>query len=211
MTAELVRRSAVSLLKKRGLAGFASSVRLDDALALLEEEEGIRLTHGSVYGRIWNDQRHFQLDVVATTIADYRAPEIAEAIRTAVDRDTEGDIGLQRTAAAAFLAASETARVSRQWNLWLGARRAVVSTPENDDDEQLADALEVAREQVISSVADALDDVLASPFQLDVSEAQRLERAGTFVTLLIGVSLDHGSTVESVAKLLPGLLADPDD
>lgn len=199
----------MSLLKKRGLSGFAGSVRLDDALALLEEEEGIRLTHGSVYGRIWTDQRHFQLDVVATAIADYHAPEIAEAIRTSIDAEADGDMGLQRMAAAAFLAASEAARISRPWNLWLGARRAVVSTPENDDDEMLADALEVARRQVIDAVAGALDEVLAERFDLDVSDEQRLERAGTFVTLLIGVSLDHGSTVESVAKLLPGLLASP--
>ncbi|MEL7158884.1 MAG: hypothetical protein AAFN30_20135, partial [Actinomycetota bacterium] len=80
-TAELIRSSAVRLLRERGLQGFANSVRLDDALARLEQTEGIRLTHGSVYGRIWTDQRDFQLDVVATTIADYHGAEIADAIR----------------------------------------------------------------------------------------------------------------------------------
>ncbi|MDH3680240.1 MAG: hypothetical protein OEV40_09870 [Acidimicrobiia bacterium] len=44
----------------------ANSVRLDDAVGVLGAEQGVRLTHGSIYGRIWVDQGDFQFDVGAT-------------------------------------------------------------------------------------------------------------------------------------------------
>lgn len=202
-TAELIRRSAVHLLQERGLQGFANSVRLDDALALLEAEQGIRLTHGSIYGRIWIDQRDFQLDVVATTIADYNGAEIAEAI-------SAGEMGAgdspDQVMAAAFARAAAAARCSRRWNLWLGARTAVVSTPEQDDDERLAAALAAARAQVIETIAVALDD-LSGPATGDKGpSAIDDKRSTTFLTLLIGASLDD-DPVEAdrlLGRLTPG-------
>lgn len=236
-TAELIRRSAVRLLRERGLQGFSNSVRLDDALALLEQTEGIRLTHGSVYGRIWVDQRDFQLDVVATAIGDYDGAEIAAAMVTPRPDDLPSADGSSPNdghpggapadaVAAAMARAVAAARSSRQWNLWLGARTAVVSTPERDDDERLGSALAGARRQVVASVAAALD-VLdpyrsagphgdpgphsdpdpggAGPHETASgdSAAPGLARASTFVTLLIGASLDDADVVD--ARLLSGL------
>jgi hypothetical protein len=109
-TARLVREAAVRLLARDGLRGFSNSVRLDDALAMLQDETGIRLTHGSVYGRIWDDQRDFQLDVVATAIARYDGSEIASAIVEGAGR--HGGTAFE----AAFSAAVE-----------LGLRRSLTS------------------------------------------------------------------------------------
>ncbi|MEM8924662.1 MAG: hypothetical protein AAGD35_14260 [Actinomycetota bacterium] len=174
-TAELVRETAVRLLQANGLQGFANSVRLDEALALLEAEQGIRLTHGSVYGRIWQDQRDFQLDVVSTALSRYDGAEIAAAMDPAASSE-------RFSIEEAFTRAVEAARASRPWNLWLGAHTAVVSTPERDDDERLGAALADARRQVEASVAERLAARSDAPHDLPGF-------TGGFVTLLVGVSL----------------------
>ncbi len=162
-TAALVRAEAVDLLEERGLQGFANSVRLDDALHRLEDRQGVRLSHGSIYGRIWVDQRDFQLDVVATTLARYDGGDVAEAVAAALD-PTTGPTGrdpIDQLVRALWVGA-DTARVSRRWNLWLGALSATVSTPEQDDDERLGDALVAVRSQVESTLADTVRPWLAS-------------------------------------------------
>ena len=189
-TAALVREAAVRLLRRDGLQGFANSVRLDDALRLLHEEQGIRLTHGSLYGRIWVDQRDFQLDVVATALGRYDGSEIAEAITAAVQANPA------ITPARALGAAAAAARVSRPWNLWLGAHTAVVTTPDPDDDDRLEAALGQAREAVRANVAEALVPIVGS-------HASAL--ASGFLTLLIGVSFS--SSESDAAWLQPALAA----
>ena len=183
-TADLVREAAVRLLKRDGLRGFSNSVRLDDALALLLDENGVRLTHGSVYGRIWDDQRDFQLDVVATTVARYDGADVAEAMTRAAEATT--GTAAEKRLAAAFSAAVEAARLSRMWNLWLGAHAAVVSTPGTDDDERLAAALASARTQVAGAIASALSPLIERD---QVSTQDLQSQAQSFLTLLVGASI----------------------
>ena len=184
-TADLVREAAVRLLKRDGLRGFSNSVRLDDALALLLDETGVRLTHGSVYGRIWDDQRDFQLDVVATTVARYDGADVAEAMTKAAAAATTGT-EVEKQLAVAFSAAVEAARRSRMWNLWLGAHAAVVSTPGTDDDERLAAALASARTQVAGAIASALSPLIERD---QVSSQDLQSQAQSFLTLLVGTSI----------------------
>ncbi len=163
-TARLVREAAILLLERDGLRGFANSVRLDDALALLLSEEHIRLTHGSIYGRIWVDQRDFQLDVVATAVSRYRGDDVAEAITAgAVAAAGDGSPSSHLPPSSIeqlFGHAVGAARSSRRWNLWIGASAAVVSTPGTEDDERLAGALTQARTGVTSSILAALASAL---------------------------------------------------
>jgi hypothetical protein len=178
-TARLVREAAVRLLARDGLRGFSNSVRLDDALAMLQDETGIRLTHGSVYGRIWDDQRDFQLDVVATAIARYDGSEIASAIVEGAGR--HGGTAFE----AAFSAAVEVATRSRMWNLWVAAHAAAVSTPGREDDERLAEALATAQSNLVGALAAALEAVRrAGEPPTDTGSAAR-----TLLTLLVGASV----------------------
>lgn len=218
-TAALIREAAVGLLQRDGLRGFSNSVRLDDALTVLLEREGVRLTHGSIYGRIWVDQRDFQLDVVSTTVARYDGADIAAAIVAAAERtrpagtvtattsvenaeidEKPADAGRAATSgdetsgdggvgAALFAAAVEAARASRMWNLWLGAHSAVVSTPGPEDDERLAGALTQAQAQVTSSLARALAQVTGRPQATD-----RGGPAQRFLTQLVGASITNDSS-----------------
>ncbi|MCP3990458.1 MAG: hypothetical protein GY724_15380 [Actinomycetia bacterium] len=178
-TSRLVREAAVILLERDGLRGFANSVRLDDALTLLLAEDNIRLTHGSIYGRIWADQRDFQLDVVATAVSRYRGDDIAEAITATADSSPGGlpsdSIG------SLFASAVAAAMRSRRWNLWIGASAAVVSTPGPEDDERLAGALTQARTEVTSSIVAALAAAL------DLAPATI--PAELFVNLVIGAAI----------------------
>jgi len=215
-TARLVREAAVRLLERDGLQGFANSVRLDDALALLLDDDGIRLTHGSIYGRIWADQRDFQLDVVATAVARYDGSDIGDAMTAVlsnpspVDPAPDGSTGegVAPTALAlAFSSAADTATRSRMWNLWLGASAAVVSTPGTEDDERLAAALGSARAAVTDSVASALSGLVLAPDpQLGGRGAvDPAVLARFFVTLLIGasVTLDVAETSRVLVAAFP--------
>lgn len=193
-TAGLIREAAVGLLERDGLRGFSNSVRLDDVLSLLLENEGIRLTHGSIYGRIWVDQRDFQLDVVATTVGRYDGSDIAAALVAAAGtaESTEADVGAgdpDRLLGVVFAAAVEAARASRMWNLWLGANAAVVSTPGREDDERLGGALASAQEQVVSSLAGALEAISGRPHGTEPGGA-----AQTLLTQLVGVSVTRDAS-----------------
>jgi hypothetical protein len=168
-----------------GLRGFSNSVRLDDALALLHDETGIRLTHGSVYGRIWDDQHDFQLDVVATAIARYDGAEIARAIVAGAAARGPGGAG-GPPGAAVFSAAVDAASRSRMWNLWLGAHTAAVSTPGREDDERLHDALATAQANLVEAIAGALAAI--GPTGREPAGDQR-PAARTLLTLLVGASI----------------------
>lgn len=202
-TADLIREAAVRLLQRDGLQGFSNSVRLDDALTLLLDERDIRLTHGSVYGRIWSDQRDFQLDVVATTVARYDGAEIAAAMVAGID-EVRGGSAVD-VVTALFAAAVAAARRSRMWNLWLGAHTAVVSTPGREDDERLAGALAQAEEQVASSIIEALVEVTNGRDKADLSVA-----AQVLLTQLVGASITkEASSATATATLVDVLFPDP--
>jgi hypothetical protein len=169
-----------------GLRGFSNSVRLDDALALLLEETGVRLTHGSVYGRIWADQRDFQLDVVATAIARYDGAEIANAVEAAATATAIGGGRHQGSLAPTVLAAAVgAASTSRPWNLWLGAHAAAASTPGREDDERLAAALATAQANLLETLAAALAAIRPA----DQPGGDLHSAARAMLTLLVGASV----------------------
>jgi hypothetical protein len=186
-TARLIREAAVGLLERDGLRGFSNSVRLDDALNVLLEDQGIRLTHGSIYGRIWVDQRDFQLDVVATTVGRYDGSDVAAAFVAALASGP--DEVVREDVKEMFGAAVEAARRSRMWNLWIGAHAAVVSTPGREDDNRLAGALAQAHDQVVSSLAGALETVTGQSHGTDPGEAAQI-----LLTQLIGVSITRDAS-----------------
>ena len=70
-------------LLAQGLKGTAE-IRLKDVCDQLEERRGVRITPGSVYERIWADQRDFQLEVLATVLAERDLGEIDRALERAV-------------------------------------------------------------------------------------------------------------------------------
>ena len=190
------------LLEREGLRGFSNSVRLDEALEVLLDREGIRLTHGSIYGRIWHDQRDFQLDVVATAVSRYRGDDISAAISAA--SVGAGSVGAGSAPAPdligrVFNIAVVSARESRRWNLWIGACAAVVSTPGTEDDERLGAALAQARVQVMATIGEAL----AATLGLTLSAGY----ADLFVNLVIGASVT--AEMRGAVEVLTAALAWP--
>jgi hypothetical protein len=192
-----VREAAVHLVEREGLRGFANSVRLDEALDVLLDREGIRLTHGSIYGRIWDDQRDFQLDVVATAVSRYRGDDVAADIRATAE--LAGSAPAPGLIGPVFASAVASARRSRRWNLWIGASAAVVSTPDTEDDERLGAALAQARVRVTGTIGEALAEALGP--------APSATYADLFVSLVIGASI----TTEMTApiEVLTAALAGP--
>ena len=81
-TRRLVLDEGARWLLAEGLRGSVD-IRLQDVCDRLEQRTGIRITSGSVYERIWRDQRDFQLDVMAEVLREYRVAEIVEALDVA--------------------------------------------------------------------------------------------------------------------------------
>ena len=116
----------------------------------LERTTGVRVTRGSVHERIWDSQRDFQLEILATvaewdfvsSIDDTRAlieAAVAEADLSTHDARAETMRFLLRIAPMRNLRESETVD---KWSLWHGTVSSVLSHP--TDDESVAIVREAA-------------------------------------------------------------------
>lgn len=60
--------AGIEVLLRDGIAMGASTVRYTDAFDLLADEHGIKVTRGSVHGRLWSSQLAWQLDVLSEEV-----------------------------------------------------------------------------------------------------------------------------------------------
>ena len=65
---ERLLAAGVELLREQGPRGGVEHVTLGAVFERVEARTGQRVTKGSVYERIWDSQRHYQLDVLAETL-----------------------------------------------------------------------------------------------------------------------------------------------
>jgi hypothetical protein len=134
-------------LLAQGLKGTAE-IRLKDVCDQLEERRGVRITPGSVYERIWADQRDFQLEVLATVLAERDLGEIDRALERAVASVDAALAGADRDAVVrrfCKLAADGLVNAvldSAHWQIWVGAWGSTASTPELRDDHRIGEVIE---------------------------------------------------------------------
>jgi hypothetical protein len=152
----------------------------------VEAATGQRITKGSVYERIWDSQRHYQLDVLGATLRTYAGREAdvvasiaAEVVATADlssaagRRQLLGEL-LQR-AGDAYV---EALVASREWHIWIGAWGLVASGAEDDPE--------------FAALADAIADGYASA-------NERFEELYRDLMALVGYRLRPGRTLHQFA------------
>jgi|GEM_PF-236303 len=71
----LVLDTGVEMLREEGLGSGAERITLTRVFCRLEDR-GVRLTHASVLGRIWSDQRAFQSDVITAVARGDSSDEV---------------------------------------------------------------------------------------------------------------------------------------
>jgi hypothetical protein len=146
-TKALLVEEGTRQLLAQGLKG-AAEVRLKDVCDRIEERSGVRITPGSVYERIWVDQRDFQLEVLATVLAERDLGEIDRALEPAiqgVDRAAaaeEPELAKRRFCKVAADGLVNAVLDSSHWQIWVGAWGSIASTPELRDDHRIGEVIE---------------------------------------------------------------------
>jgi hypothetical protein len=146
-TKALLVEEGTRQLLAHGLKG-AAEVRLKDVCDQIEERSGVRITPGSVYERIWVDQRDFQLEVLAKVLAERDLGEIDRALEPAVHslkkavatKDPQG--AKRRFCKLAADGLVNAVLDSSHWQIWVGAWGSIASTPELRDDHRIGEVIE---------------------------------------------------------------------
>ena len=151
------------LLLSQGMAA-TPDIRLKEVCETLEAATGVRITPGSVYERIWRDQRDYQLAVLAEVLGQYDAREITQALKragesedftevvTAADRDS-AKTRYCRYAAGALIEATQG---SRHWQIWVAASGCIASSEELRDDQRVRAAIEAGYERATEAISTAV-------------------------------------------------------
>ena len=77
-----------AILLEQGLSSGAEAVTFKTVFDRVQEESGIRVTNGSVIGRVWENQAEFRADVLVTIALDDHHEQIEfglEAVRAILD------------------------------------------------------------------------------------------------------------------------------
>ncbi len=140
----LVLTAGLEVLERDGVGIGAEDLTYAKVFDYLERTAGVRITRGSVHERIWDSQREFQLEVLATvvewdfisSIDETRA--LIEAATAETDLSThsareDAMRSLLRTAPMQNLQRNESAK---KWALWHGTISSVLS--QSYDDESVA-------------------------------------------------------------------------
>ena len=126
-----------SVLQEEGLAALTFKTVFDR----LNEKRGVRLTNGSVIGRVWRDQADFRADVLVAVALDENDTEVGRTVQAVGGVLEEMDLTtpearqrtmreLCRLGGAANL---QVMREATNWPVWIGAWGLVASPNEPRD------------------------------------------------------------------------------
>lgn len=137
----LVLRAGLEVLERDGIGVGAEDLTYAKVFDHLEQTEGIRVTRGSVHERIWDSQRDFQLEVLAS-IAEWDFVSSIEDTRALIEvavADADLSTHAAREEAMRFLLRvgpmenlQRTDAVDK-WALWHGTVSSVLSHPSDDE------------------------------------------------------------------------------
>ena len=174
---ELLLATGLSVLREEGLA----SLTFSKVFARLEENAGIRLTNGSVIGRVWENQADFRADVLVAVALEQNEGEVDRTVAAVVpavarmdlstpESRTEAMRELCRLGGAANL---QFMRDEGNYALWLGAWGLVLSNEPLEYRKRIEAALVAGH--------DAFNE--------------RIERVYVAMTSLVGYRLRHPLTL----------------
>jgi len=116
------------ILREQGLSSGAEALTFKTVFDRVEEEAAIRVTNGSVIGRVWKNQAEFQADVLVTIALDDHHEQIdvglgaAKSILNDVDLSTpeSRQEALREVCRLVGELNAQVVRKSRDWPLWVG-------------------------------------------------------------------------------------------
>jgi hypothetical protein len=116
------------ILREQGLSSGAEALTFKTVFDRVEEEAAIRVTNGSVIGRVWENQAEFQADVLVTIALDDHHEQIdvglgaAKSILNDVDLSTpeSRQEALREVCRLVGELNAQVVRKSRDWPLWVG-------------------------------------------------------------------------------------------
>ncbi len=145
---QLLVEAGTEIVWEEGLAAGAEHVTFKRVFERLEERRGVRVTHASVIGRIWQNQDEFQKDVL-TKMAELDVLDVDEEFASALS----GLEGLDRSSVEArWRAAMEICRVggeqtfdsilhSETWSRWMAIWALAVVDSGSSRKEPIVDSL----------------------------------------------------------------------
>ena len=221
----LVVEAGVEILERDGLQLRSSSITYARVFAFLEEEFGIRLSRGSVHGRIWASQDDFRTDVLSAA-ARHTSPyehstrmhDAIVAILTDLDRRhvsrRERVLTFSRIAGHALLLGYLESSGFRQFQ----AIKAMARTVDDPDTASILRTLvrenaDGNREERIARFGFAFDGLGLRPRpELELGRDDAVDLFMTLTQILVtGAHLDHHAGFEAMASTVATDLPASDD
>ncbi len=151
------------ILREQGLSSGAESITFKTVFDRVEKEAAIRVTNGSVIGRVWENQAEFQADVLVTVALEDHHEQIdagleeARSILTGADLSTSASRqdALREVCRLVGELHAQTVRQSRDWPLWIGVWALAASGQPLDCHKRIESALLAGFEGFTQRIVDA--------------------------------------------------------
>ncbi len=210
--------AGIDVLLRDGIGMGASTFRYPDAFALLADEHGVKLTRGSVHGRLWSSQTAWQLDVLSEEIRRIQANRrqaVAQAIaqrlaELPIDTVEERTHVFWEVARVGSLAFIEEAMTNPDYRLFPTLIAAWKASPDGlPEHDRLGEILRELQAKATSSLIDDITILIdylqmrANPAHgLDLTEAIRAYCA-TSMALGYGqtIRLGHDPALHEVVQV----------
>lgn len=136
--------AGLAVLYRRGLRATASHVPMTEALCVLEEAHGTKLSMGSIFGkdRLWPSVKEFQIDLFAAAVSDGDGPTddsraLVDALPDLREAPYEDRIaGLEELCRLGGLLNDRLVKWDdqRTWTIWVAIWATAVSDSEAGDE-----------------------------------------------------------------------------
>lgn len=160
---QLVLDAGVEVLERDGLGFGSEDLTYAKVFEHLERTRGVRVTRASVHERIWDSQRDFQLDVLATvaewdfsaSIGQTRGTLSAALAGTDLSTHAARASVLRAVLQATVLDNLEASESIDKWSLWQATVSSILANPIDDE------SFSVVRAAAVRSYTNLLTAYLA--------------------------------------------------
>lgn len=155
------------MLREEGVSIGAGRITFKRVFDELQREQGIRITHASVIGRIWENQEAFQRDVTAAIALDDSSEEATSTLIKMIAIVDEADL---RSLAGRWQAVVDLSRLigesslddllnSTTWPTWVGVWAGASSQSSADVDPVLSEALGASYEALAENYSLVFEEI----------------------------------------------------
>ena len=181
------------IVHDEGILPASSNLTFKNAFERVEKNTGIRLTHASVIGRVWDNMADFQADVLASIAPEGRRPEAGVAINAISTRllshldlstaETR-ERALREVCRVAGAASSTTITDTTNWELWITVVAIANTAPEPEQRQRIKASLVNGYKRLAefwSQNFDVLMQLLGLRLRQDLTMAQFSEAVTAYV------------------------------